>query len=108
MHSFIALAKKPNPQITNSRASSVDDKQPRQSRNKLLPKLTDEVIQKIAEPLAVLGFKRVTPQVSVDKSVLDDLDDEQVSNFVTLDYLGAYVQCARAWILSRNGISWCN
>jgi len=88
MHSFIALAKKPNPQVTNSRASSVDDKQPRQSSNKLLPKLTDEVIQKISEPLAVLGFKRVPPQVFVDELVLDD---EQVSNFVTLDYLGAYV-----------------
>ena len=89
MHSFIALTKKSNFQTMNSGTLGIDSKQQsRQSSNKLFPKLTDAVTQKITEILGRLGFKRVTPQASVDKPVLDD---EQASNFVSLDYLGAYV-----------------
>lgn len=89
MHSFIALTKQANFQKTSAETSRIDSKQQsRQSRNKLFPKLTDAVTQKVTEILGGLGFKRVTPQASIDKPVLDD---EQASNFVSLDYLGAYV-----------------
>ena len=89
MHSFIALTKQANFQTTSAETSLIDSKQQsRQSSNKLFPKLTDAVTQKITEILGGLGFKRVTPQASIDKLVLDD---EQASNFVSLDYLGAYV-----------------
>ena len=89
MHSFIALTKKSNTQTTNRGTLSVDDKQKSQrDSKKLFPKLADTVTQKITETLAALGFKRVTPQASVDKQISDN---EQASNFMSLDYLGAYV-----------------
>ena len=89
MHSFIALTKKSNPQTVSAGTLQIDRKQQsQQGSNKLFPKLAEAVTQKISETLATLGFKRVTPQVSVDKPVLDD---EQASNFIPLNYLGAYV-----------------
>lgn len=89
MPSFIALTKKSSFQTASVGTSRIDSKQQsRQSSNKLFPKLTDAVTQKITEILGGLGFKRVTLQASIDKPVLDD---EQASNFMSLDYLGAYV-----------------
>lgn len=89
MHSFIALTKKSNFQTMNSGTLWIDSKQQsRRGSSKLLPKFVDALTQKISETLTALGFKRITPQTFVDKPVLDD---EQVSNFMPLDYLGAYV-----------------
>lgn len=89
MHSFIALTKKSNFQTMSAGTLWIDSKQrSRRGSSKLLPKFVEDLTQKISETLTALGFKRVAPQASVDKPVLDD---EQVSNFVSLNYLGAYV-----------------
>ena len=89
MHSFIALVKKPNSQTINSGTLSVDDKQQSQGgSNKLFPKLANTLTQKITEALSVLGFKQVTLEAPIDAHTSDD---EQESNFMPLNYLGAYV-----------------
>ncbi len=89
MHSFIALTKKPSLQTTSAGTLGIDNKQQsRRGSNKLFPKLADAVTQRISKTLAALGFKRVNPQASIDKPVLDN---EQASNFMPLNYLGAYV-----------------
>ncbi|RKU07485.1 peptidase S8 [Candidatus Poribacteria bacterium] len=89
MHSFIALTKKSKFDTTNSETLSVNDKQrSRTDNNKLFPKLTDEFTQKLTEALTPLGFKRVTAEITMEA---DASDDEQESNFIPLNYLGAYV-----------------
>lgn len=90
MHSFIALAKKSKLQTVNSGTLSVDDKQQSQQDNsKLFSKFTDAITQKLTEALTLLGFKQITQEVS---SVNEQTsDDEQTSNFIPLNYLGAYV-----------------
>ncbi len=78
MHSFIVLTKKPNFQAMNSRTLLVNDKQ-----------LTYATTQKLTETLRLLGFKQITQEFS---SVNEQTsDDEQISNFIFLNYLGAYV-----------------
>ena len=89
MHSFIALTKRSSFQKTGTAASRIDSKQELQpSSNQLLPKLTDAIIQSISEILAELGFQQVIAQTSLNKPVLKG---ERVSNFMPLNYLGAYV-----------------
>ena len=83
MHSFIALAKKSNFQTANPGTLSVDDKQgSQQDSSKLSPKLTETLTKIIAEALTRLGFKQVAAETPMD---------EQASNFMPLNYLGAYV-----------------
>ena len=89
MHSFIALTKESSFQTIGAAASQIDSKRKlRRSSNQLFPKLTDDIIQGISKILAELGFQQVTAQASVDEPVLEG---EQVSNFMPLNYLGAYV-----------------
>ena len=83
MHSFIALAKKSNFQTANPGTLSADDKQgSQQDSSKLSPKLTETLTKIIAEALTRLGFKQVAAETPMD---------EQASNFMPLNYLGAYV-----------------
>ena len=90
MHSFIALAKKSNLQTTNPGTLSVDDKkQPQRDNSKLFSKFMDAITQKITGTLTLLGFKQVIHDVSSLNE--QTLDDAQTSNFIPLDYLGAYV-----------------
>ena len=90
MHSFIALAKKSNLQTANPGTLSVDDKQqPQRDNSKLFSKFMDAITQKITETLTLLGFKQVIHDVSSLNE--QTLDDAQTSNFIPLDYLGAYV-----------------
>ncbi len=78
MHSFIVLTKKSNFQIMNSRTLLVNDKQ-----------LTYAITQKLTEALILLGFKQITQEFS---SVNEQTSDgEQTSNFIPLNYLGAYI-----------------
>ena len=89
MHSFIALIKKSKFETRNLETLLVNDKQrSRTDNNKLFPKLTDEFTQKLTEVLIPLGFKRVTTKTPMEA---DASDDEQSSNFIPLNYLGAYV-----------------
>ena len=80
MPGFIALTKKSRFETTNSETLSVNDK--------LFPKLTDEFTQGLTEALTPLGFRRVTAEITMEA---DASDDEQSSNFIPLNYLGAYV-----------------
>lgn len=78
MHSFIVLTKKSNFQTMNSRTLLVNDKQ-----------LTYAIPQKLTEALTLLGFKQITQEFS---SVNEQTSDsEQTSNFIPLNYLGAYI-----------------
>ena len=89
MHSFIALTKKSSLQITNTGTLSVNDKQrSRHDNNKRFPKLADEFTQKLIEVLTPLGFKQVTTETPMEEQASDD---EYSSNFMLLNYLGAYV-----------------
>ena len=89
MHSFIALAKKSKLQTVNSGTLSVDDKQQsRQGSSKIFSKFADAISLKLTEALTLLGFKQITPEASVEEQASDD---EQASNFIPLNYLGAYV-----------------
>ena len=90
MHSFIALAKKSNLQTASPGTLSVDDKQQLQRDNsKLFSQFTDPIIQKLTEALTSLGFKQITEEVSTVKEQTSD--EVQTSNFIPLNYLGAYV-----------------
>ena len=93
MHSFIALVKKSNLQTTNTGTLLVDDKQrSQQDSSKLFPKLTEALTKTIAEALTRLGFKQVAAETP--KQVAAEITkpmDEQASNFMPLNYLGAYV-----------------
>ena len=89
MHSFIALAKKSNFQTTTTGTSLIDDKQRSQRDSRLFPKFTDALTKKITEALTLLGFKQVASETPVDEQVSNS--DEQASNFMSLNYLGAYV-----------------
>ena len=91
MHSFIALVKKSNLRTTNTGTLLVDDKQgSQQDSSKLFPKLTEALTKAIAEALTRLGFKQVAAETP--KQVAAEIPmDEQASNFIPLDYLGAYV-----------------
>ena len=90
MHSFIALAKKSTLQTVNSETLSVDDKQqPQQGNSKLFSQFRNAITQKFTEALTLLGFKQITEEVfSVNEQTSDD---EQPSNFISLNYLGACV-----------------
>lgn len=89
MPTIIAFPKKSDIQQTNLGALSIEDRQQsRQRISKFLPKLARDLTQRIAESLATLGFIQVSPKASVDEPALGN---EQVSNFMPLDYLGAYV-----------------
>ena len=89
MPTIIAFPKKSDIQQTNLGALSIEDRQQsRQRISKFLPKLARDLTQRIAESLAMLGFIQVSPKASVDEPALGN---EQVSNFMPLDYLGAYV-----------------
>ena len=89
MQGFIALIKKSKFETMNPETLLVNDKQrSRTDNNKLFPKLTDEFTQKLTEALTQLGFKRVTTETPTEA---DASDDEQLSNFMPLNYLGAYV-----------------
>jgi subtilisin family serine protease len=89
MPTFIAFPKKSDIQQINSGTLSTEDKQQsRRGSSKFFPKLANALNQKIAEALALLGFKQVSPKTAVDEPALGD---EQVSNFMPLNYLGAYV-----------------
>ena len=78
MPSFIVLTKKPNFQAMNSRTLLENDRQ-----------LTYATTQKLTETLRLLGFKQITQEFSLVNEHTSD--DEQISNFIFLNYLGAYV-----------------
>lgn len=89
MYSFIALTKRSSFQTMGTAALQIDSKQKlQQSSDRLFPKLTEDIIQSISKILAELGFQQGTAQASVDEPILEG---EQVSNFMPLNYLGAYV-----------------
>ena len=91
MHSFIALVKKSNLQTTNTGTLLVDDKQgSQQDSSKLFPKLTEALTKTIAEALTRLGFKQVAAETPKQAAAEIHMD-EQTSNFMPLNYLGAYV-----------------
>ena len=90
MHSFIALVKKSNFQTVNSGTLSTEDKQQsQQSSSRLFSQFTYAITQKFSEALTPLGFKQITQEVfSVNEQTSDD---EQTSNFISLNSLGAYI-----------------
>ena len=89
MHSFIALVKKSNLQTTNAGALSVDDKRRAQrSSSKVFSKFMDELTQKFTDVLSLLGFKQITLEAAANDQASNN---EQASNFMPLNYLGAYV-----------------
>ena len=89
MHSFIALTKKSNFQTVDSGTVLMEDKQQSQQSSRLFSQFTDAITQKLTEALILLGFKQITQEIfSVNEQTSDD---EQTSNFISLNYLGAYV-----------------
>ena len=90
MHSFIALTKKSNFQTVDSGTILMEDKQQsQQSSGRLFSQFTDAITQKLTEALTLLGFKQIPQEIfSVNEQTSDD---EQTSNFIFLNYLGAYI-----------------
>ena len=90
MHSFIALTKKSNFQTVDSGTLLMEDQQrSQQSSSRLFSQFTDVITEKLTEALTLLEFKQITQEVfSVNERTSED---EQTSNFIFLNYLGAYV-----------------
>ena len=66
-----------------------DKQQSQQSSGRLFPQFTDAITQKLTEALTLLGFKQIPQEIfSVNEQTSDD---EQTSNFIFLNYLGAYI-----------------
>ncbi|MDE0316202.1 MAG: S8/S53 family peptidase [Candidatus Poribacteria bacterium] len=96
MHSFIALRKKSNVQAMSSDSTlTTEDKPEQQNNDKLFSKFANALTQKITDTLARLGFKEIIPEVPLEgtqESVsVQESKDENESNFMPLNNLGAFV-----------------